>query len=487
MSLERDLAPRLKLIRRLVRDRYADHLHSQGNGTVPHKVMLNEDEVIVPDPVTVNDPAHSPALLQKELERWRKNWQDTTDAVSDLIRLFESFYVIDLDDADDGPGGLEQIWRKLAGRWRPPAGQPGDRPEADDGTAYDHLTYARYHFHEDAYNQLLRIYDETDPGYYGGWEHSKLDSEVWDGPSAAAFFHIVVSPFDEAAARQIEYVRVLAAYIHLLRVFRDHTTRSLRQIVDNCITALGGADEIEPLIPGEWDPDAEGINNAVGLLTAVLDLLSVKKWGEVFLSLVGLGSATVSIGLSDEAKQAGPDQFDLHVDYIELDQHPGFVIDSCQDAVGRVKQWMSEKDTMLGRALERDMSSPTAFDSPRLWLHQPGQFSESIDFQLLNEQHGVSGPIADLRKAGRQILPNEVGGRYDDAIGKMAAIALPAWVNHFLPRTYRDYTGAQNGLLHLLRTTRNNLELWGDELVEVANEYEATDGDNARTVGSTTD
>lgn len=60
---------------------------------------------------------------------------------------------------------------------------------------------------------------------------------------------------------------------------------------------------------------------------------------------------------------------------------------------------------------------------------------------------------------------------------------IPSWVFHFLPRSYNDYNTAHGGLVSALRTTGNNLQLWGDELVEVARDYAGTDADNAGTVG----
>jgi hypothetical protein len=491
MSLESDLAPRMDLIRRLVRERYAEYLDAQHFGEWS-RVRLNEDGVVVDSlPPSADRPPIYDAELQGNLEHWQADWQNTLDAVSDLASLVHKYYEIDQDNGD-GSGVLEELWRTFGVEGRTAQEltdrETGYRPAEGGGSVYDELAYARYYVDEHIYNQLLDIRDEVQLGSNvpDHLSHSvNVVSEHWDGVSAAAFFWHLSVPFDEAAGRQLVYVQELAAVIDCFRRIRDHTTTSLRRVIDNCIKSLGG--DIEPMLPEESNGIEVGdAVNAAGLIIASLGLITASGGTSIVIGVLGVSQALVSIGLAEAAKSEGSDHIDLRVAEIVGPGSPYPVITSCQDAIGRIEEWQARKDECIGRGLEKDMSDATAFGSTRLALREPGGFSEDYDFDLndTTKQEGVTAPINALDRAGRTHLRETTVGHYSNAMNAMLTeFIVPTWVFHFLPRSWDDYHKAHGGLVGALRTTSTNLQLWGDELVEVARDYAETDADNAGTVG----
>jgi hypothetical protein len=492
MSLESDLAPRIELIRRLVRERYSEYLDAHIFGEWS-RVRLNEDGAVVDAlPPTANRPAIYEPELQGNLEHWQADWQNTSDAVSDLASLVHKYYEIDQDNGD-GSGVMEELWRKFGVEGRP-AQQLTDRetghvPPEGGGSVYAELAYARYYVDEHIYNQLLDIRDEVrvDPDVPAHLSRSvNVVSEHWDGMSASAFFYHLSVPFDEAAGRQLVYVHELAAVIDCFRRIRDHTTTSLRRVIDNTIRSLGGAGEMDPMIPEESiDIEVGDAVNAAGLILASLGLITASGGTSIVIGVLSVSQALVSIGLAEAAKSEGPDHIDLHVAEIVGPGSPYPVIMSCQEAIGRIEEWQARKDECIGRGLEADTSDTTAFDSPRLALREPGGFSEDYDFDLndTTKQEGVTAPINALDRAGRTHLRETTFGHYSNAMNTMlTGFIVPTWVFHFLPRSWDAYHTAHGGLVGALRTTSTNLQLWGDELVEVARGYAEADADNAGTV-----
>jgi hypothetical protein len=498
MSLAADLAPRLSLIRRLVREQYALYLQQVQSGVEPpHRIMLNDQDAIVPEPTSLEVPSHSQHMLQDALEKWREDWENTTAAVDDLDRLVQEFYVIDHDD-----GVLEDIWQKLGRRPRQQQDTTratGHRPPENSGTVYDEVAYARYYVDEQFYNVTLDIRDEARQPDRPLPDHlaHPIDvvSEHWDGVTAAVFFWQFVVPFDEAAARQLEYVRQLSANIHCLRLIRDRTKLSIQKIIDNCVRSLGGASEMEPLVPEPSIIDQLGdlslgdANTVAGLILSGLGLVMSASAASITVGVLGVGSATLSIHQMVEARNEGSDDIDLNVVDMATYGSPHPVILSTQDAIRRLTDWMSRKDDVLGRGLEQDMAATDSLNSHKLWLHLPGDFSGDHDFRL-NEattQDVIGAQLAALRRAGQTELPETTAGSFDNAATRLSECSLPSWVATYLPRSHTNVHAARDSLGHLLKTTRNNLAVWGDELVQIADDYQWTDFDNAREVGGTMD
>ncbi|HEY8475135.1 MAG TPA: hypothetical protein VIL37_21290 [Natronosporangium sp.] len=495
MSLESDLTPRIDLIKRLVRERYVEYLNAQ-SWNEWDRVELNEDgEIVDALPPTANRPEAYESGFQDNLRLWREDWQNTCDAVDDFAQQVHKYYEID-GDTEYGDGGrLEEIWRKFGIDTQTPQQleerATGYRPPLEGGTVNAELAYARYYVDEHIYNQLLDIRDEIPLGEDGKPIYIpympgpivNVVSEHWTGPAASAFFWNLAVPFDEAAGRQLVYLRELASIVHIFRLIRDHTSTCLRKVIDNTIRNLGGGNEMEPMIPGDpIDISLGDAVNAAGLIIASLGLITASGGTGIVIGVLGVGQAFVSIGLAEAAKNEGPDDIDLHVAELAGPTSPWPVILSAQDAIRRIEEWQGRKDDAIARGLRTDMDDTTAFASPKLSLKEPGEFSDTYEFDL-NEttmQEGVTAPINALRRAGRDELRGTAAGHIENAMDNLLDVNIvPSWVFHFLPRSWDAYNEATGGLVSSMRTTAANLRLWGNELVEIANEYEVTDEENA--------
>ena len=487
MTLETEIEQRLTTIERLVQDRYRDYLaYYCASKQLSFRLTLDENGVVGES----SSPADVPSMEQTR-EAMQRDWQNVWAAVSDLKSAFRSFYVLDVGEdvlhaswralvgSRRGPGLMAELQRPYSSRSDKQVLRPGGNDVA--ASTYNYVAYARDIADEVIYNGLLDMHDEPDPDS----DELKAESTFWKSSSAQLFFENLVVPFDIAATRQLGYAQALAGYLHGFRLLHGAVSVGVRQIADNCIVALKGEAQPAQPTPIHVDVTAEDILAGVGILASIVGLLLPgANVASVTVGVIGL-AASVAPMVMEESKHEDTKPLDVRVTRMadELAQNPMFVIESCQDALVRVHEWIATKDDHLGRSIEADMSHPNSFNSQDLWLREPGGFSDK-SFSVKEKEY-LQAPISQLRFAGEVKFP-QLKGYYEEARKCAESLQLPAWMNHFLPRARADFVAAQGGLVHLLKTTRNNLELWGEELVEVANGLAETDELNAANLRSLT-
>jgi hypothetical protein len=487
--VERDLEPKLTAITERAMWVYSQHLENAG-------YTLNRHGEI---DVNRGHPHAASGALDENLPAERENFRRfSTNVLSPLMNRFRYFYKFDEDDI----GTVEE---NLGSGTIPPQFTPdhaGEPPSAGD--AHSQISYALKRVYNKVNTQLLGIdavaREPANPpvpvsgnnrDYRERADHYSVavSSVYWNGPSATAFYVNMSLPFYEAAARQAEYVRELAAAAGAFRNVRYFSAAAINTIADNCLSALHG----EGSKPLDWKALGTAgkiIGSAVKLVQGARKLLMRDIFSgirDIWTGGSGLYASVKSFLAEAGEREPENKSFDLSVTTWHLGIPPHTILQSCDDAITRLMEEIGRYDAAIGEGLEQDMSSVDSFNSSRLWLREPGEFSESQDFgpssEAIAEDH-VDVAVDFLYDAGNQVLP-DVADVYGDAVRQVETCDLPSWVSVFLPRSKGDFVAAQGGLVHLLSTTGNNLRMWGGELVEVARGYEETEGGNANTLSST--
>jgi hypothetical protein len=490
MSLRDELGPRLTTIQELTENRYREFLvHNPEISDQNFRITLDDNGAVVALPGAASDMT----LVEQYRKHYESDWRRVSTAVSDLMTSFRSFHVLDVGRNDlhsswdaimgsrTGPNLLADLINPFSERedvLAPPEGG------AASASVYNYLAYGRGIVSKKVYNGLLDAHDED--GMLTGGRGAA--STFWDGRSADLFYRNLVVPFDIAAGRQLVYAQVLAGYLHGFRLIHGSIAAGVKRVADNCIVGLKGEVAEEPPTPLHLEVSAEDFLNGLSIAASIVGLfVPGGNAVSITLGVIGLGASVAAmehpealLGIGVEAKNEDRKPLDLRVDRMPPFSHanPMFVIESCQDAIVRIQNWIAGKDETIGRALQQDMSHHNSFNSQQLWLREPGGFSEHSFGLLDTSKEFVQAPIAQLRFAGKHTLP-EVAKYYDEAMQLAESLDLPGWVSHYLPRSHAGFVPAQGGLVHLLKTTRNNLGQWGEELLEVANGLDDTEEYNA--------
>jgi hypothetical protein len=477
--VEEDLRPMLTVIQERAEYIYWQHLQSAGYGFDEHKNV-----------VVTRGPQATYEALAENLPAEQENWRIFSEVLSKLLDRFRFFHWLDRGNIHDVEVALGSTDTAL-----PLTPEPDITP-GDAGGAHADLfgafktvnTRLRYGL-LDLVTERLEL-DQT-PVPVSGDNRDQRDrhpveviSNHWDGPSATAFYGYMYLPFYEAAARQVEYVRELTAAATSFGSVHDYAAEAITTVAQNCINAFHGKGSY----PFDWKT-VEGAKIAY----KGWKLFKSVRSGQVMGAINNARAVYTSVK-SFIARMAEEEESKKHLNLDVKAWYPGippaFTLGSCNDAITSLMKSIADYDARLGSALEQDMSSVDSFNSAKLWLREPGTFSADHDFDVSTEakaeEEGIETAIDNLREAGLQVLPG-VAEQYEDAIKDVMRCSLPVWLDHFLPRSKTDFEDAQDRLVHLLRTTSDNLEKWGKELVEVADGYGEAEEDNTRTVGSTMD
>lgn len=426
MSFQEELEPKVAEIERQAREHYDLYLGGLG-------FMVDEAGAVV------RDPDFTGMVPPEVTEEGEQGKYDDFLALLDAIRgRFERHY-------DLNPTELDTIVDTLGGK------RHGVAPTA---VWQAHSVYERIHYADDQWMRpLLQFVDED-----------------WTSDTATKFYDRILDPFHRAAEFQLACTKILGMAAQAAHDGMTKVQDDLLAIADAAI------DEFE-----HGGGGGGGFFTAVSFIAGAVGLFLPTGASQV-AGVISLGSGIASLF-------AGVDDSEESREWNVDGPNAPMILESLQECLLALEEEIDRKDRQMADALEQDLDSREAFDSPELRLEELPSLAGPDAFGTVNARSVPGGPIAEDKVVVRVVQVYEAGYRnlpsaahqYEAATSDLVEPLSSAFAGLYF-RTESTFRQARARLRSAVSDIRWYLEDAGEALVEIATGYELTDEQAAETL-----
>ncbi|GIF42402.1 hypothetical protein BC793_12026 [Actinoplanes xinjiangensis] len=434
MTIESDLGPKLPVIGKRARERFAYDMRSVGE--------LSDDGRVVPI-----EGGHYNSTRAGMLREWQRHFEDLESQVTTICAKLRGFFPYDTLSLRLTAGLLSSTAN---------AG-PRSSIQVNTGTASitGRLNYA-------SVNYLQKV-------------DALVHEGLWRGDAAEAFQREYVYALGQANALHTGYSWALAVIVQMFHEGLVSLGKDLNNIVDACIGRLPSG--------STWQGEGASNLSYASLAAGAMSLIPFPPLA-IPAGIVSLGAGIAGTWLGLNTPDAGPNHQPWPIEGDSAIE----ILAATHRAINGVDEAMNQIDSRISQVIDGYLDNPDGFADPDLEVQNPSlpTWTSKIESGQPGpiDQNPLLVPVRDLYHAGYTVLPG-FAQETEAAAGICGTARLDSNLGELYPRSVGNYEAARARLERILSETSDTAYAVGAKLVTMVDNFEMTDAENAELIRQT--